>query len=830
MHRKRRGARETSPDVLIAQPPIDNSYPQLPPGVPIARGLISESSFAPNSSHFRSDSRFPPGFDYRHSFHEVKMMFQESLKGSSGEGVWALPHIQESWEITSDRPFLPRKRSPPRDANITNSSSRISKGDKRGDRIEEPCGPSLSPRTLASADGPIAQDTSQGRAMQLLPTGKKNKTKKQSAENIQPACADPIVLPSSAEEARSLAPDSSSLGEPSSIPGVPLVSRSSIGGRPSILGEPPVSSSGAATTHKQVTVDISAEQATESCHKLRNKLNIAMQHRERFLKERERKFTQSLMKKQVLEEEMKEIADMQNDVMEEQRLLKEEEQRIRKEKEAIERASIDIAVQMTELKQLQMQIEEEKAAVLALKAELGVSERCSQERDHVETTVDTYLSAVKLKIDKSSVNLRVNSSCGPNISSEPGAIQSGMHNQEPGKAMVNSKLSPAVSHRNFKSAKAEPVTPEADAAHVDKTNNNDDSSDDDMDDVPLATRLSKQRVEKVREKRRSAEESNQHEFSNVESSKRRADVKREPLLLGGKSSSHDIHAKRNKVSIEVALQEDAPGLLEQLEERGLLEDMDVYEDLEMDDSLATESPGCGFGQLEGVIGKAWGSSSGLGKDLLPPKVQQGSGIMPRYCLACLLSLIEQTRLLRKRKWPVEWGWSRRLRAFLFVFEKHNRIVLERPEYGYATYFFELVQGLPVKWQVQRLIAVMSVATTGRAALLDNRQLVVGVDITQEEASILEDYGWSWGSGLGSLLNFCHRVVHDYNKGQDSADLGNEWKQKIGKLLMDGYDQGRMIVGSIPKKLPRNPGNHVLETDPSPGLNVKTELPWSSNNV
>lgn len=53
-------------------------------------------------------------------------------------------------------------------------------------------------------------------------------------------------------------------------------------------------------------------------------------------------------------------------------------------------------------------------------------------------------------------------------------------------------------------------------------------------------------------------------------------------------------------------------------------------------------------------------------------------------------------------------------------------MLERPEYGYATYFFELVQGLPVKWQVQRLIAVMSVATTGRAALLDNRQLVVNL--------------------------------------------------------------------------------------------------------
>lgn len=52
-------------------------------------------------------------------------------------------------------------------------------------------------------------------------------------------------------------------------------------------------------------------------------------------------------------------------------------------------------------------------------------------------------------------------------------------------------------------------------------------------------------------------------------------------------------------------------------------------------------------------------------------------------------------------------------------------MLERPEYGYATYFFELVQKLPVRWQVQRLITVMSVATTGRAALLENRPLEVG---------------------------------------------------------------------------------------------------------
>lgn len=97
----------------------------------------------------------------------------------------------------------------------------------------------------------------------------------------------------------------------------------------------------------------------------------------------------------------------------------------------------------------------------------------------------------------------------------------------------------------------------------------------------------------------------------------------------------------------------------------------------------------------------WGASAGLAKDLIPIKGQgQGSGNMPRYCLACLLSLMEQFKLLQKRNWPVEWGWCRRLRAFLFVFEKHNRVVLERPEYGYATYSFELVQGLPVEWQVQ----------------------------------------------------------------------------------------------------------------------------------
>jgi len=44
---------------------------------------------------------------------------------------------------------------------------------------------------------------------------------------------------------------------------------------------------------------------------------------------------------------------------------------------------------------------------------------------------------------------------------------------------------------------------------------------------------------------------------------------------------------------------------QQLEEKGLLEDMSVYQDMGSDDSLASESPANEFGQLEGVVGKVW---------------------------------------------------------------------------------------------------------------------------------------------------------------------------------------------------------------------------------
>lgn len=40
-----------------------------------------------------------------------------------------------------------------------------------------------------------------------------------------------------------------------------------------------------------------------------------------------------------------------------------------------------------------------------------------------------------------------------------------------------------------------------------------------------------------------------------------------------------------------------------MEEKGLLEDVGIYQDLGSDDSLAEESPASEFRQLEGVIGK-----------------------------------------------------------------------------------------------------------------------------------------------------------------------------------------------------------------------------------
>lgn len=54
----------------------------------------------------------------------------------------------------------------------------------------------------------------------------------------------------------------------------------------------------------------------------------------------------------------------------------------------------------------------------------------------------------------------------------------------------------------------------------------------------------------------------------------------------------------------------------------------------------------------------------------------------------------------------------------------HRIVLERPEYGYATYFFELVASLPIDWQIKRLVIVMKLTSCSRITLIENKALLV----------------------------------------------------------------------------------------------------------
>lgn len=61
--------------------------------------------------------------------------------------------------------------------------------------------------------------------------------------------------------------------------------------------------------------------------------------------------------------------------------------------------------------------------------------------------------------------------------------------------------------------------------------------------------------------------------------------------------------------------------------------------------------------------------------------------------------------------------------------------------------------------------------------------------------MLREYGWTPNSGLGTMLNYCDRVVHD-RKNEDSS----EWRSKIGKLLMDGLNGGAITTANIPKKV------------------------------
>ncbi|KAK2652512.1 hypothetical protein Ddye_012368 [Dipteronia dyeriana] len=269
--------------------------------------------------------------------------------------------------------------------------------------------------------------------------------------------------------------------------------------------------------------------------------------------------------------------------------------------------------------------------------------------------------------------------------------------------------------------------------------------------------------------------------------------------------------KRKKTatdSVEKALEEDAPGLLQVLVEQGVLVDeIRLYGETEGDDDLDDTFNEENFAELEAVMTKIFFQRESL---LKFAPIRCTKGLKPSYCLACLFSLVEQSRYLQFRNWPVEWGWCRDLQSFIFVFKRHNRIVLERPEYGYATYFFELVDSLSTEWQVKRLVTAMKLTSFGRVNLIENKSLSVGEDLSEGEAKVLMDFGWLPNTGLGTMLNYRDRVYHDRKNEKDTS----EWRSKIGKLLVDGYNGGTIVSMNVAE-------NIIIDTG-SDGPQIKLE--------
>ncbi|KAB2075046.1 hypothetical protein ES319_A07G193100v1 [Gossypium barbadense] len=263
-------------------------------------------------------------------------------------------------------------------------------------------------------------------------------------------------------------------------------------------------------------------------------------------------------------------------------------------------------------------------------------------------------------------------------------------------------------------------------------------------------------------------------------------------------------------SVVTALEEDAPELLklQVLRDQGVsVDEIKLYGESENYDALDESFNEDSFSELEAVMTKLFSQRSHF---LKFSSIRCAKGSKPSYCLACLFSLVEQTRYLQFRRWPVEWGWCRDLQSFIFVFKRHHRIVLERPEYGYATYFFELLDSLPVGWQVMRLVTAMKLTRCGRITLIENKPLSVGEDLSEGEAKVLMQYGWVPNTGLGTMLNYCDRVVHDRKNESDSL----EWRSKIGKLLVDAYNGGTIVASSLVED--------VIEED-SEQTQIKTEL-------
>lgn len=95
-------------------------------------------------------------------------------------------------------------------------------------------------------------------------------------------------------------------------------------------------------------------------------------------------------------------------------------------------------------------------------------------------------------------------------------------------------------------------------------------------------------------------------------------------------------------------------------------------------------------------------------------------------------------------------------------------------------------------------------------------LQVGEDLSEGEADVLQQYGWIRNTGLGTMVNYRDRVVHDRWTERSVVD----WKAKIGKLLMSGYAEGQSITIHGPKNVA-----DLLEATGDAEVDIKLEDPF-----
>ena len=138
----------------------------------------------------------------------------------------------------------------------------------------------------------------------------------------------------------------------------------------------------------------------------------------------------------------------------------------------------------------------------------------------------------------------------------------------------------------------------------------------------------------------------------------------------------------------------------------------------------------------------------------------GSQSTGQYAIKSLNVLVALAR--QQAHTGAVWGYHRQLKSFVFSFPAQRRVVLEKSQYGLATYVFEhpacLDDFLGQLWLVLKLCGREAVVTNTNT--LSKFELSDANKITLVEAGVLpaED------NGLGCILGFVRKCIHTHRKG------------------------------------------------------------------